>query len=1132
MAEATIKVFICGPSHIIESSDYQLPIPISFIFSLEKLINVIAHRSTSDDLNLQHYIVLFPDLIENDEDRIYTILEENRHVFAVFQIRTDLSAPDNIYTKLRYIRRESATMAVSMKAIQFFKHEAEKQRNLNQLNLTDIYLRRAEKTKEWLMSTIRAEPCHILLIPLNTDYENLFDCIDELRKHCTRLGYSSVIIRSLHEYIPKDELYDKLPYGKIIFENEHPTNICRWLRELSPIRMYLYGNEESIQSEWSKQMIADETDHASKYIVDDDNWHTFIEHESIHENIKWNFHVKYGQTWKITQYVPIKLNNISQNLRFRSSLRRAHMTFSTRQTTVTAQVYRWFEQCKQYGYLPDEFEIRPQYASKPLVLHQAREVQPLVLKSGSYQYMNFFDDTLQEKSDFNYSTCFKQFACVPNTLKLSNITLGSAAHSRKTNFDVFSCFDKSYEVNTDYPKSSDRTYIWLEANPFHVEERFRNLIHPYEWQYFKVVDACQHYIMNQQLQYDSKIFLIARSSLAEELFRFEHVAKICNTYLYSSQDELFTPWIQCFPVIRGNYHNLDALYEQFSSDLECSVELSSYVHQIQDNESSSPIGVFQSNSKFLWHRMFVDILLQMKPPTDAKSDLIETLRRTSYKIDVNPAQIDEFKRDYQSNAAIQWYTRDTFLYRLINQALRCEDTETLFACRLFITDLQNQLSELHEETIRSNSPSDNTIITSYRGQFMSSSAIEQFRENIGNLISTNAFLSTSLAFDIAVMFAGGSGSKSTTSLQTVLFCVEIDPKIENTRPYAQIKHFSNFQEEDEVLFAVGTVFRIEKFDTLSVTNDVLVIHLQMVDENEVPSISFDFSQLQPFEQIQDRIYAFISLAALFERDNQSKHVKTILEKTKVLFFDTTDEFEAYARSLPYTQQFVAFVNSEAHVPHQYQPTKVLSYVENETHFNDLIYQLMIEMKNDEQVPEYVTHLYTDLANVYCPSDENTFYVYLLRSSTCKKDSERKLTTNFSVSSIVTFYQLDPCLDFLQSLSQPSELGNVILIFQCDDEDLDSPCDQFEKVNSIRNIYLCSKNAFNIKSRRILLGKFLNEHDLHAQLYSDHLCNAFAQTSEQLQVHGNKTKALDHLKQSEHFSEILKSYNNETQTFFE
>ena len=155
MAEAMIKVLVCGSPRAIESSDYQFPIPISFIFEFDKLFHVITHRSTSDDLNSQYYIVLFPDLIENDENRVYTILEENRNVFAVFQIRQDLSAPDYEYTKLRYIRKESATMAVSTKAIQFFKREAEKQTKLNQLSLTEIHLRQAEKTREWLMSTIR-----------------------------------------------------------------------------------------------------------------------------------------------------------------------------------------------------------------------------------------------------------------------------------------------------------------------------------------------------------------------------------------------------------------------------------------------------------------------------------------------------------------------------------------------------------------------------------------------------------------------------------------------------------------------------------------------------------------------------------------------------------------------------------------------------------------------------------------------------------------------------------------------------------------------------------------------------------------------------------------------------------------
>ena len=171
--------------------------------------------------------------------------------------------------------------------------------------------------------------------------------------------------------------------------------------------------------------------------------------------------------------------------------------------------------------------------------------------------------------------------CASDFLNPNYEPAGYRASLENRNFNLFSYLDKSYEVNTNYRKSSDRIYIWLEANSCYMEERFRNLIHPYEWQHFKVVDACQRYIADQQLEYDSKIFLIARSSLAEALFEFEHAAKISNTYLYSNQDELLTPWIRRFPLIRGNYHSLDALYEQFSLDLECNLGLNSYTHQMQ-----------------------------------------------------------------------------------------------------------------------------------------------------------------------------------------------------------------------------------------------------------------------------------------------------------------------------------------------------------------------------------------------------------------------------------------------------------------------------------------------------------------------------------------------------------------------
>ncbi len=172
-----------------------------------------------------------------------------------------------------------------------------------------------------------------------------------------KFGYPSAIVRPLDDYIPKSEIYDKLPYGKLIFEYEHPKIICRWLRSLSPIRIYLYGNEEIIPNEWSKEMIVEEPDQYGKRIVNDDDWCTFLENELISEDIKWNFSSKHGRSWKITNITPNKLNALEDNIRFRSALRRSNITFQSRMSTVTSEIFDWFDECTEYGYIKSEVYI-------------------------------------------------------------------------------------------------------------------------------------------------------------------------------------------------------------------------------------------------------------------------------------------------------------------------------------------------------------------------------------------------------------------------------------------------------------------------------------------------------------------------------------------------------------------------------------------------------------------------------------------------------------------------------------------------------------------------------------------------------------------------------------------------------
>jgi hypothetical protein len=132
-----------------------------------------------------------------------------------------------------------------------------------------------------------------------------------------------------------------------------------------------------------------------------------------------------------------------------------------------------------------------------------------------------------------------------------------------------------------YSNKSDRVYIWLDNEFPSIESRFQSIIYPNQWKYFSNAYECQTFILNQQLQYDPKVYLVSSYSLAEQLFTYEHVSKIYMAYIYCNQNEIFSKWINSFPMIRGIYKNIDSLFEKFELDITTNIESVSYQHKQQ-----------------------------------------------------------------------------------------------------------------------------------------------------------------------------------------------------------------------------------------------------------------------------------------------------------------------------------------------------------------------------------------------------------------------------------------------------------------------------------------------------------------------------------------------------------------------
>ena len=112
----------------------------------------------------------------------------------------------------------------------------------------------------------------------------------------------------------------------------------------------------------------------------------------------------------------------------------------------------------------------------------------------------------------------------------------------------------------------------------------------------------------------------------------------------------------------------------------------------------------------------------------------------------------------------------------------------------------------------------------YRGKPLSGSVLQQLIDNEGGLISMNGFLSTTIDRDVALKFAGDIEQIS-EGQKSILFMLEIDKQMK--QPYAYISDCSEKPDELEVLFSLGTIWRIK---SIKLDEDPCIIELISCDE--------------------------------------------------------------------------------------------------------------------------------------------------------------------------------------------------------------------------------------------------------------------------------------------------------------
>ena len=324
-----------------------------------------------------------------------------------------------------------------------------------------------------------------------------------------------------------------------------------------------------------------------------------------------------------------------------------------------------------------------------------------------------------------------------------------------------------------------------------------------------------------------KAIVISSDSLGQELVpKIHSMINLDTICIFSNNQKFQEHWSKQWTKIRGVHSEIDDLCKTIQLAVREINQDSIPVSFIDVDKDGSSTDLNRLEPSFMYTHLLKDTLLNMKHPAEEFQKLVD-MYRIKFRDNLKESKtIDEFARTYSPDKAIWWYTRDCFIYQMLNRALRLLEGDTIVDMGFFIHDLHQQLGQLHKAQLDRYGGKPFIV---HRGQGFTEENFAKLQKNKGGLLGFNCFLSTSKDRSKSLKFAKNGATKS--GMVGILFIITIDPNLTQT-PFADISDISFYPNEAEILFAMHTVFRIGQIQAVKGYNGFFEVHLSLTRDDD------------------------------------------------------------------------------------------------------------------------------------------------------------------------------------------------------------------------------------------------------------------------------------------------------------
>ena len=153
------------------------------------------------------------------------------------------------------------------------------------------------------------------------------------------------------------------------------------------------------------------------------------------------------------------------------------------------------------------------------------------------------------------------------------------------------------------------------------------------------------------------------------------------------------PWFK----IKGVYNEMKSICKVLRTATKQCNQNSIAMSFISIDKKICAANLNQLDPTFMYTQLLKQILLDIKPTEHTIKDFAASARKQYVSNPRKRDDINEFERKYSSQTSIYWYTRENFIYKILNRALRLLEADLILDMGFLLHDIHCEVSQPYEK---------------------------------------------------------------------------------------------------------------------------------------------------------------------------------------------------------------------------------------------------------------------------------------------------------------------------------------------------------------------------------------------------------------------------------------------------